>query len=81
MNLPPFDPDGRSADDPKTTNNGLRAASAHRVFRQYPSDCDGTERLTDLLCDLQHLAHREGWDFDDALSLSQMHFYAEARGE
>ena len=81
MSLPSFDPNGRSADDLKTINNGLRAARADRVFRQYVSDCEAAERLTDLLCDLQHLAHRERWDFDDALSLSQMHFNAEARGE
>jgi hypothetical protein len=33
------------------------------AFQRYESACEGEERLIDLLGDLQHLAHREGWDF------------------
>jgi len=77
-NLRDFDPNGYSADD-VTQTNGMRADRAAGAFRQYESDCEGAEKLSDLLADLHHLAHREGWDFDDALRAARMHFDAEAK--
>jgi hypothetical protein len=78
MELKDFDPNGGSADD-VTQTNGMRADRAANVFQRYESDYQGTERLTDLLADLQHLAHREGWDFERALTSARMHFDAEAK--
>jgi len=78
MNLPTLDPNGRSADD-MTQTNGMRADRAARAFQQYESDYEEEEKLSDLLADLQHLAHREGWDYDDALRAARMHFDAEAK--
>src|SRR5262249_8309423 len=51
---------------------------AERVQRD-ESDCEGAERLTERRADLQHLAHRAGWDVDGALTCARTHFDAEAR--
>jgi len=80
MNLGPFDPNGKSADD-VTQTNGMRADRAALAFQRYESDCEGEEKLIDQLTDLQHLAHREGWDFERALGFAHLHFDAEANGK
>src|SRR5262249_48881873 len=80
--LKTFNPEGGNSDHVAglTRTNGQRAASAERVFQQYPSDCHATEKLTDLFTDLLHLAHREGWNFDEALALATQHFIDETNG-
>ena len=78
MNLVPFDPDGGSDDD-VTQTNGMRADRGAAAFQRYESDCEGEEKLIDLLTDLQHLAHREGWNFEEAVKFAVMHFDAEAK--
>ena len=56
--------------DKKDQRHGLAAAMA-----------DGECRLTDLLCDLRHLARREDWDFAEAERLAETHFDAEVAEE
>ena len=70
------------------TQNAERARCADAAFIAYgkakearPECSVGEERLTDLLTDLQHLARREGWDFDTAERLAAGHFPCEVAEE
>ncbi|MGH7407625.1 MAG: hypothetical protein ACREKF_06405 [Candidatus Methylomirabilales bacterium] len=63
--------------------SGQRADTAQAIVQWYADLVSGTvdpsdEILVDVLADLQHLAHREGWDFDALLALARMHYHAEA---
>lgn len=72
--LPP-DPDGL---------NESRAAWAFLALRAFSDACrtDWEDALTDLLCDLMHLADREPlFDFGLALEAAQAHYEAETAGE
>ncbi|MFZ4602989.1 MAG: hypothetical protein ACOYM8_11075 [Caulobacterales bacterium] len=72
--LPP-DPDGL---------NASRAAWAFVALRAFSDACrtDWEDALTDLLCDLMHLADRAPeFDFGLALERAQRHYEAETAGE
>jgi hypothetical protein len=69
--LPP-DPDGR---------NDSRAAWAGYALAAFVSQTgtDAGDAVTDLLCDLMHLADREGTDFAADLERARMHYAAETQ--
>ena len=61
--------------------NETRAAAAFAAFTAYgkakerhPEMSVGTERLTDLLCDLRHMAMRDHLDFGDCDRLAKESF-------
>jgi hypothetical protein len=56
---------------------GLHALN--EFLRVCPTDRDCA--ITDLICDLLHLARREGQDPDGVLGGAVLHFEAEERGE
>ena len=72
--------DGHADDVPPRSclTNGRRALKAWLLLEggNY-SPIEGKTALTDALADLMHLAHREGWDFDDALSCARHHYQVE----
>lgn len=73
--LVPPDPDGHKEN---------RAAWAFIALRAFCDECrtDWDDALTDLLCDLMHLADREpSFDFGLALERAQRHYDAETAGE
>ena len=61
-------------------NQAARVAHAKWAFQQYKSGCAGTENLTCFFTDLLHVAHREGWNFDLALTLAKQHLVDETNG-
>lgn len=71
LGLPP-DPDGR---------NDSRAAWAGYALAAFVSQTgtDAGDAVTDLLCDLMHLADREGTDFAADLVRARMHYAAETQ--
>lgn len=71
--MPP-DPDG------KNDERAEYAAAAIRAF-QHQTQTDDDDALGDLLCDLQHFADREGYDFKKMLERAAMHYEAETRAE
>lgn len=71
--LPP-DPDGI---------NDRRAEWAGYALAAFMSQTgsDRESAVTDLLCDLMHLADREGADFDSDLARARMHYSCETEDE
>jgi hypothetical protein len=58
-----------------------RADVAFIVYGSGPENSTDEERLTGLLADLQHLARREGWDFDAAERMAAGRFLCEVAEE
>jgi hypothetical protein len=68
--------------DPENMNDARAnwALAALRVFHN-ETGVDEGDALSDLLCDLMHLADRKGWDFDHELERARMHYEAETLSE
>lgn len=63
-------------------NNGHRAAWAAKALALFSAhtgvqDEDAELRISDLLCDLRHLADQEGVDWDQALARGDGHYQEE----
>jgi hypothetical protein len=73
---PPFAP--AKCIDGHGPTNGDRADRAEAALAAYRGDDQPDEsHLADLLCDLMHLAHREGRDFDAELARGRSCFTEE----
>lgn len=62
-------------------SNESRANKAEHALYHYATDSwfdDPQTALVDLLSDLRHLAKREGWNFEQSLLMSEIHFHSEA---
>ena len=60
-------------------SNDQRADWADQALTafQKTTGCDRQDALSDLLCDLMHLARREGWDYYRAAMRAEGHFEEE----
>lgn len=77
VSVPPrFNPE-KATDDGRT--NAERAAQAFGVLQTYDGVWGvGTDVVSDLLADLLHLCDRQGWDFEEAMTMARKH-HAEER--
>lgn len=76
-----FRKDGKALDAPPDdpTTNGQRAILAWTLLDigRYCPKREGQQALSDLLTDLMHLAHREGWDFLESVHVAHRDFEME----